>query len=60
MNKTKYLSLSLLLSFISCDLILNDELKDKSVDLLDQIHTVLDAKNDNNIQKNGVLKKFKK
>ncbi|ANF34582.1 hypothetical protein A7978_05640 (plasmid) [Borrelia turicatae] len=42
MQKTKFLILSLLLSFISCDLLLNGELKDKSNNLLDKVYSILD------------------
>ncbi|WP_434757376.1 hypothetical protein bpuCAU1_001569 (plasmid) [Borrelia puertoricensis] len=42
MQKTKFLILSLLLSFISCDLLLNGELKDKSTNLLDKVYSILD------------------
>ncbi|ASJ27787.1 hypothetical protein [Borrelia turicatae] len=42
-SKNKYVALGLLLSFISCDLIFNDEIKEKSLGLLDKVNFVLDA-----------------
>ncbi|ANF34522.1 hypothetical protein A7978_05240 (plasmid) [Borrelia turicatae] len=47
MQKTKFLILSLLLSFISCDLLLNGELKDKSTNLLDKVYSILDFTQNN-------------
>ncbi|ANA43954.1 hypothetical protein [Borrelia hermsii] len=64
-SKTKYLSLSLLLSFISCDLLFNGELKDKSVDLLGKIYSVLDTSKEtvnpsDNAHQNSIPKKSRK
>ncbi|UPA15842.1 ferrous iron transporter A [Borrelia turicatae] len=42
-SKNKYVALGLLLSFISCDLIFNDEIKEKSLGLLDKVNSVLDV-----------------
>lgn len=42
-SKNKYLALGLLLSFINCDLFMNDEIKEKSLGLFDKVHSVLDA-----------------
>ncbi|AMR76120.1 hypothetical protein [Borrelia hermsii] len=42
MQKAKFLILSLLLGFISCDLLLNGKLKDKSTNLLDKVYSTLD------------------
>ncbi|UPA12818.1 ferrous iron transporter A [Borrelia venezuelensis] len=43
--KNKYVALGLFLSFISCDLIFNDEIKEESLGLLDKVkvNSVLDA-----------------
>ncbi|UPA19134.1 ferrous iron transporter A [Borrelia puertoricensis] len=41
--KNKYVALGLLLSFISCDLFMNDEMKEKSLDLVDKVTSILDA-----------------
>ncbi|QFP42480.1 ferrous iron transporter A (plasmid) [Borrelia miyamotoi] len=41
--KSKYLAVGLLFSFISCDLFMSDEMKDKSLGLFDKVNSILDA-----------------
>ncbi|WP_024654695.1 ferrous iron transporter A [Borrelia hispanica] len=41
--KTRYLSLGLLFSFISCDLIFDDKIKEKSLVLFDKVNSILDT-----------------
>ncbi|AHH04197.1 Fibronectin-binding lipoprotein (plasmid) [Borrelia nietonii YOR] len=55
----------MLLSFISCDLLLNGELKDKSVNLLGKIYSVLDTSKEtvnpyDNANQNSIPKKSRK
>ncbi|WP_434757230.1 ferrous iron transporter A (plasmid) [Borrelia puertoricensis] len=42
-SKNKYLALGLIFGFISCDLFMNDEMKEKSLDLVNKVTSILDA-----------------
>ncbi|UPA15882.1 ferrous iron transporter A (plasmid) [Borrelia coriaceae] len=56
-SKNKYIALGLLLNFISCDLILNDEMKEKSLGLLGKIQqSVLDG-SEKSVEKSTKKKK---